>query len=348
MKKSIIISIKTIVSKLLSVLVIVTFGFSCIYFDLPTRLFSQMANASLNPNKQSLKSCLETVFSFEFPQTVFAAMPVKTTEPPSPQETIPTETPPQATEAPTQTPKPKDVSGNTVKKTEPQITIKNHAGKTFSSEELLNRPLPYQPDTGGYKVLIVHTHTTESYFPTDRSNDETKNMIQVGKEFTAILEQNGIQTLHITKVHDVPYTTSYKKSLESVNQALANHPSIEVVIDLHRDALYDENGEKIKPLAHINQIPSAQVMIVTGTEKGGLPHPNWDDNLAFAIKIQNDLMKSYPGLSRPIDLRKERFNTHTTKNSIIFEIGSNGNTIEEAINGAKFAAQSVANVLLSK
>ena len=126
---------------------------------------------------------------------------------------------------------------------------------------------------------------------------------------------------------------------------LTEHPTIEVVIDLHRDALYNEAGEKVKPLATINGEAAAQVMLVTGTEQGGLPHPNWADNLAFAVKVQRELLTHYPNLARPVDLRKERFNTHTTKNSVIFEIGANGNTLSEAIAGAKLAAQSVANVL---
>ena len=320
--------------------------FGCLYFEIPTHLLSRMANQSLRPTQETLEKKLETVFSFGFSQTVMAAMPVNT---PTPQPTQIQKTP-QNTPVPTNVPPPttQDISQQTKNSDQAKIQIKNHAQKSFSVEALLSKPLPYQADTGGYKVLVVHTHTTESYFPTDRSNDETQNMIQVGKEFTSVLEQNGIKTLHITKVHDVPYTTSYKKSLESITQALQEHPTIEVVIDLHRDALYNENNEKIKPLATINQISAAQVMIVTGTEKGGLPHPNWEENLSFAVKIQNDLLKNYPGLSRPVDLRKERFNTHTTKNSVIIEVGSNGNTLEEAVNGAKFAAQSVANVLSGK
>ena len=170
-------------------------------------------------------------------------------------------------------------------------------------------------------------------------------MIQVGKEMKAVLEENGIPTLHIETVHDVPYATSYKKSLESVTKALAEHPSIEVVIDVHRDAIYGENGEKVRPITTVNQMDTAQVMLVCGTDEGGLPHPDWKENLSFALKIQNEMQQTYENLARPLDLRKERFNTHTTKKSVIFEIGSHGNTLEEALRGARLAAQSVATVL---
>ena len=346
MKKSIIISLQKVISKAVSLLLIASFLFGSIYYDLPKKLFSKMASNALSSREMPVKQQLKSLFTFEFPQTVLAAMPLPPQEEPTLQTKISATPLPQATPSAEPFPVTKDVSAQTAKNKPTSISIKNHTGKTFSTEELLQKELPYQKDSGGYKVLVVHTHTTESYFPTDRSNDETQNMIQVGKEFTAVLEQNGIKTLHITKVHDVPYATSYKKSLESINNALAEHPSIEVVIDLHRDALYNAANEKIKPLTTINGINAAQVMIVTGTDEGGLPHPNWKENLSFAIKIQNDFQKSFPGLSRPLDFRKERFNTHTTKNSIILEIGSNGNTIEEAISGAKFAAQSVANVLL--
>lgn len=344
MKTSIVISMKKIWK-------VTGFFFLCVIFlivtikgNLPGRLFRAMTKELITAPHDTLFNP-KSVFSLGLMQTVYAQMPTPPKEieqKPTPAELVPLSTPAPSPDA---VPASRDFSNQKSEATVQNIIIKNHAGKSFQTEELLKKPLPYDATTGGYKVLVVHTHTTESYFPTDRSNDETKNMIQVGKEFSAVLEQNGIKTLHITKVHDVPYTTSYKKSLESVTAALAEHPTIEVVIDLHRDALYNEAGEKVKPLATINGEAAAQVMLVTGTEQGGLPHPNWADNLAFAVKVQRELLTHYPNLARPVDLRKERFNTHTTKNSVIFEIGANGNTLSEAIAGAKLAAQSVANVL---
>ena len=342
MKTSIVISLKKLLWKAGLLILCVSLLTGIFRWNLPSQLFQRLTGQMIQKMSNGLSSAsLTSVFSFRFSETVSAAMPVIEIEEVNP--TLPIATPtPSETTPPEPAPSSTDLSNQAKNH---GIVVKNHAGKTFQLEELLQKPLPYDKSTGGYKVLIVHSHTSESYFPNDRSDDETKNMIAVGKAFTTILEENGIKTLHITKVHDVPYTTSYKKSLESVTAALAEHPTIEVVIDLHRDALYNENGEKIKPLASINGTQSAQVMIVTGTEKGGLPHPNWADNLAFSLKIQNNMLKNYPNLARPVDLRKERFNTHTTKNSIIFEIGANGNTIEEAVSGAQFAAQSVANVL---
>lgn len=348
MKKSIVISLKNIVSKITVCLLCGVFLTAVIRGNLPHKLFCKFKNQLVQKSYSAQDvSSLQSFFSLPFSKTVYAAMPVKT---PTEKVVLPTSPPPTETKIEEPVPASKDFSNKT-KDTHTEnrgIVVKNHAGKQFSLDELLQKPLPYHHDTKNYKVLVVHTHTTESYFPDDRSNEETKNMIQVGKAFTQILEENNIPTLHIQTVHDVPYTTSYKKSLESITAALKEHPSIEVVVDLHRDALYNEQNEKVKPLAHINGVDAAQVMIVTGTEKGGLPHPDWAENLAFSLKLQNDMLKNYPNLARPVDLRKERFNTHTTKNSIILEVGANGNTIEEAVLGAQFAAQSVANVLLGK
>ncbi len=347
MKTSIVISLKKVLVRATVCLVCGFFLMGVFRWNLASQLFQTLTKQMIqkaSPDTEPFS--IRSVFSFQFPQTVYAAMPCQIMEEKA-VPSAPSETPiPEADTTPENVPASKDLSSQTT--TNHGIIVKNHAGKSFQLEELLQKPLPYNPSTGGYKVLVVHSHTSESYFPDDRSDDTTKNMIQVGKEFTSVLEENGIKTLHITKVHDVPYTTSYKKSLESVTAALAEHPSIEVVIDLHRDALYNENNEKIRPLTTVNGTSAAQVMIVTGTEKGGLPHPDWAENLAFSLKVQNDLIKNYPNLARPVDLRKERFNTHTTKNSIIIEVGTNGNTIEEAISGARFAAQSVANVLHGK
>lgn len=352
MKRSFIISVKQILSKLAAIMLtfIVTIGI--FYLQLPNALFVSMAKASVKLYKEPLITKCKNLFSFEFYQTVLASMPMESEYVSPIEKTAVTAPSPAPTVSQPEQPAPDSVdfsnSISSISVIDRGIIIKNQAGKNFQINKLLEKPLQYQKNTDGYKVLVVHSHTTESYFPTDRSDDATKNMIQVGKEFTSVLESNGIKTLHITTVHDVPYTASYKNSLASVTQALKDHPTIEVVIDLHRDAIYNTKQEKLKPLATVNGISAAQVMIVTGTEKGGLPHPDWEENLAFSVKLQNEMLKSYPGLARPVDLRKERFNTHTTKNSIILEIGANGNTLEEAIAGGNMTAQALANVLLQK
>ena len=224
------------------------------------------------------------------------------------------------------------------------IIITNTPKKQFNIAELLNRPLNYNK-TDGYKVLIIHTHTTESYLPNDRSENQAENIVRVGEEFYRVLTENKIKTLHCKTVHDAPYSKSYINELASIQKILKEHPSIEVIIDVHRDGLYNSKNEKLRPITKINGEDSAQVMLVCGTDASGLPHKTWESCFSFALKIQNNMNMNYPNLARPINLRTERFNTHLTNNSVIFEIGSNGNSLKEAINGAKYAAQAVADVL---
>lgn len=340
MKKTIVISFKKLIRKILVLTLAIFLTVAIFFLNIPQHICRMLAKDLLH-TESSFSDKLSRMFSFHWGDTVYAAMPLhqntKESTAPSPLNKLPDASP---VPAPQTTPPPKTDLAKAK-----EISVKNHTGKVFDVAELLKKPLSYRADSKNYKVLLVHTHTTECYFPNDRSDNPEENMIAIGTEFKKILEQNGIPTLHITKVHDVPYTTSYKKSLESVTNALKEYPTIEVVIDLHRDAIYGANGEKVRPITNLNSTEHAQVMLVCGTDEGGLPHPDWKENLSFALKVQNRMQESYPDLARPLDLRKERFNTHTTKKSVIFEIGSHGNTLEEAIRGARLAAQAVADTL---
>lgn len=224
------------------------------------------------------------------------------------------------------------------------IIVTNGAGKNFGINALLSLPLAYTKNDG-YKVLIIHTHTTESYLPNDRCEDQEKNVVRVGAEFAKVLNENNIKTLHIKKVHDAPYNKSYINELATIEETLKQYPSIEVIIDVHRDALYNSKNEKIKPVTTINGEKVAQVMLVCGTNAMGLQHDYWQNCFSFALKVQKNMNEHYPNFARPINLREERFNTHKTKNSVIFEIGSNGNTLQEAVLAGRYAAKSIAEVI---
>lgn len=227
------------------------------------------------------------------------------------------------------------------------IIVSNFAQKSFDIPYLLSLPLSYEK-TEGYKVLIIHTHTTESYLPDDRCEDQTKNVVRVGEEFAKVLNENGIKTLHIKKVHDAPYNKSYINELATIEETLKQYPSIEVIIDVHRDALYNSKNEKLKPVTTVNGEKAAQVMLVCGTNAMGLQHDYWQNCFSFALKIQKRMNERYPNLARPVNLREERFNTHKTKNSVIFEIGANGNTLEEAVLAGSCAANCIADVINGK
>ncbi len=200
------------------------------------------------------------------------------------------------------------------------------------------------------EILIVHTHASESYgykrtYPltdTDRTQDKEYNMIKVGKELKKHLENMGYSVLHDETIHDYPsYTSSYRRAGETIENHLKNYPSIVAVFDLHRDAIIDKNGKSVGLKSLQKGDECAQIMMVCGTDRNNLKFDHWEENLRFAFKIQNYMEKHYPGLMRPLNIRKERFNLHLTKGSILFEIGSNGNSLIQAINSVKYLAEGI-------
>ena len=210
-------------------------------------------------------------------------------------------------------------------------------------------------DADGPKVLVVHTHTTECYDgdqmngETERNTDASMNVVAVGDEICRVLEENGIKTVHDTTYHDYPsYQGSYTRALSTIETQLKSNPTIEIVLDVHRDAFIYSDGSKLAVTCEENGISTAQVMLVVGTNSMGLWHENWQENLKFAAKIQNAAEIMYPGVMRPINLRKERFNEHMTKGSLILEVGSNGNTLAQAKEGGKDVARAIAAVLNAK
>ncbi|MBR5154940.1 MAG: stage II sporulation protein P [Clostridia bacterium] len=241
-------------------------------------------------------------------------------------------------------------------KSKNKILIRNETEFGINIDEMLKSPLSFNMNGDGPKILIVHTHATESYSPDgastysadkgDRSEDSAKNMIAVGDAMSGVFKNYGIDVIHDKTLHDKPsFNTSYANSLKTVNQYLAKYPSIRIVLDIHRDAFVYENGSKAKFVTEINGQKTAQLMLVVGTNAGGLDHPNWRENMKLALKLQNAIIDEYPNLMRGVNLRKERFNGHATPGSMIIEVGSSGNTLAEAIRGATYGAEEVAKFL---
>lgn len=237
-----------------------------------------------------------------------------------------------------------------------KILIRNETSFAINTEEFLNSPLRLNMKGDGPKVLIVHTHATECYSPegastyqadkSDRSADVSENMVAVGEAVKKVFDENGIWTIHDKTLHDQPsFNGSYANSLRTVEGYLAKYPSISVVLDLHRDAFIYEDGSKAKFATDIGGKKTAQLMLVVGTNGGGLDHPEWRENMKFALKLQSAISAKYPRLMRGVNLRKERFNGHTTFGSIIIEVGSSGNTLAEAIRGATLGAEEIAKFL---
>jgi len=237
-----------------------------------------------------------------------------------------------------------------------EVKIGNQTSYGVDVAELLAEPLSLNMTADGPKVLIVHTHATEAYSPegarrynsgdSERSTDTSKNVVAVGDEVARIFNERGIETLHDTALHDHPsFNGAYADALNSIEQYLSDYPSIQIVLDLHRDSIVYDDGTKAKLLTKIEDKNAAQLMFVVGTNEKGLYHPDWRENLKFAVKLQDAIDQKYPNLMRHIDLRKERFNCHATHGSLIIEMGSSGNSLSEAKYAMQCAAEVIADYL---
>lgn len=238
------------------------------------------------------------------------------------------------------------------------ITVRNGTTFAIDVETLLNEPLSFDPSNNGTPtVLILHTHGTESFEPDGadwydnvdnyRTNDMNLNITRVGREVAEIFEARGIRVIHSQTLHDYPsFRGSYSRSLDEVEWYLAQHPEIDIVIDIHRDAIMDLAGNYLRTDANIPGINSAQVMLVIGTDHAGLYHPHWRENLKFALRLQAEMVAFHPTFARPLSLREERFNAHVAPGAILVEIGACGNTLQEALTTARIFAELTANVIL--
>ena len=206
----------------------------------------------------------------------------------------------------------------------------------------------------GYQVLLVHTHTTEGYADSDkgwynknvnpRTTDKSESVVAVADEIEKKLNAAGIRTLHVTTYHDYPeYTGAYNRARDTIKKYLEKYPSIEMVIDVHRDAMTQDDGTKIKPTVTINGKKAAQVMIISGCDNdGNLDFPGWRDNLIMAAQLQKQMADDYEGLARPLYFAPYRYNMDLTPNSLLIEFGTDVNTLSEA----KYSGQLVGNALV--
>lgn len=220
-------------------------------------------------------------------------------------------------------------------------------------QALLTRPSALSLSDDGPAVLIVHTHSSEAYtmeagFEYQESDalrtlDEQYSVIRVGDEIADILTEAGISVLHDTQPNDYPnYNGAYERMRQTIEGYLAEYPSIQMVLDIHRDAAEDADGNPVALTAEADGEACAELMLVVGTDEGGLSHPDWQENLANALKIQTLLNRSAPGLCRNLNLRTERFNQHETPGSLLVEVGASGNTLTEALRSARILGQALA------
>ena len=171
-------------------------------------------------------------------------------------------------------------------------------------------------------------------------------MVSVGDAMAEELEKAGIPVLHDRTLYDYPsYSGAYDRSLAAIETALAEYPSIQFILDVHRDAIEDAEGNEYKVIAETSEGSAAQLTLVVGSDGSGLPHPNWMENLRLAVALQNQIAGQEPTLPRPILLRKSRYNQHASTGSLLVEVGAAGNAPEEARLAARLFARNLAELL---
>lgn len=206
----------------------------------------------------------------------------------------------------------------------------------LSVEKLLGMDMTLPQEGDGPQILIYHTHSQEA-FADSVPGDVNTGIVGVGECLTKILtEQYGYRVLHNTGQYDVETRdNAYSQALPAVEQILAENPSIQVIIDLHRD----EVAEETKLVTDIQGRPTARFMFFNGlsrTRKTGdidyLANENQEANLAFSFQMQLKAAEYYPGLTRRIYLKGYRYNMHLRPRTLLVELGAQNNTVEEAIN----------------
>lgn len=238
------------------------------------------------------------------------------------------------------------------------FSVKNSTDYNIDYKNLLSSKLGFQiTDTENAQVLIVHTHTTESYLINDngyyftdypfRTEDSQRNMIAVGEKIVNSLKKNGIGAIHATEIHDRTYTGSYSRSEETIYKYLEEYPDIKVILDIHRDAVgYDDERGKYKPTFTYNGKKAAQIMIMSGYDPNnsyGLGH--WKENLTFALKLQQKAESLYPGMTRPLYFGDFAYNMFINNGSLLIEVGTETNTLSEAEYTGELLGNVIAQVL---
>lgn len=231
------------------------------------------------------------------------------------------------------------------------VEVKNGSSLSPDLGELITRPLDWDLTGDEPAVLILHTHATESYTRSQGENyeessafrtlDEDYNMLSVGDYLASLLEAGGLTVLHDRELHDYPsYNGSYSHARKAINGYLEDYPSIQLILDLHRDASGDLDNQ-MKTSATVGGRSSAQIMMVVGTNASGLTHSRWEDNLALALKLHVQLERTAPGIMRHLNLRAQRFNQDLSTGALLVEMGAAGNTHAEALTAAEVLAQGI-------
>ena len=247
---------------------------------------------------------------------------------------------------------PTDPSGYTVCG---RVYISNSTDYTLNPQEL-TETFAAEMSGEGPQILILHSHGSEGYTPPAgeevvwsgnlRTTDSRYNVVGVGDAMAEVFSAAGISVIHDRTLYDYPsYNDAYDRSLAAIQSYLAQYPSIRFVLDVHRDAIEDADGNQYKVVSTVEEGTSAQLTLVVGSDGGGLSHPNWKENLKLAVALQDNILQQYPTLMRPLLLRNSRYNQHATTGSLLVEVGAAGNSPDEAELAGRLFAQNMVEVL---
>lgn len=229
--------------------------------------------------------------------------------------------------------------------------------KQIDAEPYLQKPLAVTyEDSDEYRVLIIHTHGTEAYsadgaFYTEpgsypRSAVKDENVVCIGDIFEDIFNAAGIKTLHCEiPIDKESYSKAYSNAAKIIKEYIKKYPTIKYMFDIHRDAIELSDGSKARMITAADGQITAQLMFVVGSDRLEDENVNWRDNLTLAVKLQYALDTKYPGLMRPINIKQGAFNQFYTPLSILIEVGSDGNSIEEAKRSAKILAEQMVKTI---
>ena len=248
------------------------------------------------------------------------------------------------TEAETTAPEPVMVDGGGT------LELRNETAYTVDLSSLPALPRLDTLQAGQPVILIMHTHGSESYTDPEvsgyRTQDAAKSVIAVGETIRRALEERGYSVIHDTTRCDYPeYTGAYNRSRTVIENNLAEYPGIMLVLDIHRDAVENSDGTQMRMACTLGEGEAAQLMLVVGTDAGGLNHPSWQTNLSLGAVLQMRLSEKYPELMRPLNLRTERFNQDLAPITLLVEVGASGHSLEEAHLAAETFAEALAGVL---
>lgn len=225
----------------------------------------------------------------------------------------------------------------------------------LNASELLGKDLRIDLSTGGSKILIYHTHSQETFVDSD--NDPSTSIVGIGRYLTEILNNKyKIPTMHHEGVYDLingklDRSEAYEFAKPEVEQILAENPSIEVVIDLHRDGVADTTHL----VTEINGKPTAQIMFFNGLSRTrvngdlvGMANPYLQDNLAFSLQMKIAAETKYPGFARRNYLCGYKYNMDLMPRMLLIEAGAQTNTVEEMRNAMEVLADLLNSVLTER